>query len=82
VRHVTNPTVIAKTISDFDSRCFEPGDKFRYAVIVPQSTLAELEHTDEYEYVRVTPDEKTDDGALAQILPFSDDHDTTEFSSG
>lgn len=78
---MTNPTVIAKTISDFDSRCFEPGDKFRYAVIVPQSTLAELEHTDEYEYVRVTPDEKTDDGALAQILPFSDDHDTTEFSS-
>jgi len=78
---VTNPTLIAKTISDFDSHCFDSGDKFRYAVIVPEPTLSALENTAEYEYVRVAPQGEDGEGTLAQIVSFSDSHDAAVYSS-
>jgi hypothetical protein len=74
-------TVVSKTISDFRNHCFEDGDKFRYAVIVPQSTLSGLDETAEYEYVELSAPGAETDGTLAQIITFSDDHDVAEFST-
>ncbi|MFD1598249.1 hypothetical protein [Halobellus rarus] len=73
--------VVSKTISDFRNHCFEEGDKFRYAAIVPQSTLSGLDDTEEYEYVELSAPQADADGTLAQIIAFSDDHDVAEFST-
>ena len=74
-------TVVSKTISDFRNHCFEDGDKFRYAVIVPQSTLSNLDDTEEYEYVEISSPDSDAEATLAQIIAFSDAHDPEEFST-
>ena len=74
-------TVICKTISDFRDYCFKDGDKFRYAIIVPETVLAQLEDTSEYEYVELSSPESESSGTLAQIITFSEDHDLDEFST-
>jgi hypothetical protein len=73
--------VICKTISDFRDYCFKDGDKFRYAIIVPETVLAQLEDTSEYEYVELSSPESESSGTLAQIITFSEDHDLDEFST-
>ncbi|MDR5657231.1 hypothetical protein RH831_08560 [Halodesulfurarchaeum sp. HSR-GB] len=73
--------VISKTISDFKDSSFEKGDKFRYAVIVPESVLSKFNNTNEYEYVKVTPQGSETGGTLAQIITFSSEHDAEEFST-
>ncbi|MFP8953833.1 hypothetical protein ACLI4Z_12830 [Natrialbaceae archaeon A-arb3/5] len=74
-------TVVCKTISNFKDECYNPGDKFRYAVIVPSEVLAALETTREYEYVRLTPHGQDGVGTLAQIISFSDDHRAETYST-
>lgn len=73
--------VICKTISDFRDYCFKDGDKFRYAIIVPEVVLAQLEDTSEYEYVELSSPASESSGTLAQIITFSEDHDLDEFST-
>lgn len=79
---MAGPTVISKTISDFESDCYDDtGDKFRYAVIVPSSTLDRLETTEEHDYVELRPHGAEAEGQLAQIVSFSDAHDPAEYST-
>lgn len=75
-------TVVCKTISNFEDDCYDSGDKFRYAIIVPAQVLESLDDTAEYEYVRVTPHgSDDDDGVQTQIISFSAAHDIADYST-
>ena len=73
--------MICKTISDFRDHCFEEGDKFRYAIIVPETVLSKLRNTSQYEYVKLCSPKTETSGTPAQIITFSEEHNLSKFST-